>query len=450
MPLANLKFSYLFEMRKNFFIIVIPGLIIGVILAVVITTAFKAKSAPEAELLQPVRSSQATAADKQIQSAQSVIQKKSSDPRGYNFLAAAFMQKSRETGDFSFNARAEAALMHSFRVAPDNYEAIKLQANLLLNYHRFQEALETARRAQAINPRDHDVYGAMVDALVELGEYEQAIAAAQKMVDLRPDTSSYSRVSYLRSLHGDRQGAIEMMKMATESANPGNVESVAWCRVHLGDELMNDGKLAEAERQYDHALFVFPDYHLALAAKARARYAAGDSESSEALYKRAIERVPLPDYIAALGDLYAKLGRADEAKQQYEQVEFIEKMGSLGGTYSRQLALFWADHDMRLDEALAIAEKERAARKDIYASDVLAWTLYKKGRIPEAKKAMDEALRLGTRDPRLLYHAGLIAAAGGENQKAANYLKQALEINPFFDVLQAEIAREKLNSLNGK
>jgi tetratricopeptide (TPR) repeat protein len=105
---------------------------------------------------------------------------------------------------------------------------------------------------------------------------------------------------------------------------------------------------------------------------------------------------------------------------------------------------------MRLDEALAIAEKERAARKDIYASDVLAWTLYKKGRIPEAKKAMDEALRLGTRDPRLLYHAGLIAASGGENQKAANYLKQALEINPFFDVLQAEIAREKLNSLNGK
>jgi cytochrome c-type biogenesis protein CcmH/NrfG len=135
-------------MRKNFFIIVIPGLIIGVILAVIITTAFKAKSAPEAELLQPVRSSHATAADKQIQSAQSVIQKNSSDPRGYNFLAAAFMQKSRETGDFSFNARAEASLMHSFRVAPDNYEAIKLQANLLLNYHRFQEALETARRAR--------------------------------------------------------------------------------------------------------------------------------------------------------------------------------------------------------------------------------------------------------------------------------------------------------------
>jgi tetratricopeptide (TPR) repeat protein len=437
-------------MRKKFFLIVIPGLILGGILALIVTTAFKTKSAPEAALLQPVKSSQTTAADKQIESAQAIIQKNSSDPRGYNMLAAAFMQKSRESGDFSLNARAEESLKQSFRVAPDNFDGIKLQTNLLLNYHRFAEALVSAERAQAMNPRDHDIYGAMVDALVELGEYERAVEAAQKMVDLRPDTSSYSRISYLRSLHGDRKGAIEAMKMATESANPQNVESVAWCRVHLGDELINDGKLEEAERNYDHALYVFPDYHTALAAKARARYAAGDNDNAIALYKRAIERVPLPDYIAALGDLYAKLGRADEAKQQYDQVEFIEKMGSTNGTYSRQLALFWADHDMRLDEALSTAENERATRKDIYASDILAWSLYKKGRFQEAKTAIDEALRLNTLDPRLLYHAGLIASANGDNQKGANYLKQALDINPNFDILQAEIAKKKLAEIKGK
>ncbi len=437
-------------MRKKFFLIVIPGIIIGGIFALIITTAFETKSAPEAELLRPFNSSQTTATDKQIQSAQSAIQKNPSDPRGYNILAAAFMQKSRESGDFSLNARAEESLKHSFRVSPDNYEGIKLQANLLLNYHRFAEALQIARRAQAINPRDHEVYGIMVDALVELGDYERAVETAQKMVDLRPDTASYSRVSYLRSLHGDRQGAIELMKMATESANPQNVESVAWCRVNLGDELLNDGKLNEAERQYDHALYIFPDYHPALAAKARARYAAGDTENAIVLYKRAVERVPLPDYIAALGDIYAKLGRADEAKQQYDQVEFIEKMDALGGTYSRQLALFWADHDKRLDEALTIAENERATRKDIYASDVLAWCLYKKGRFTEAKTAMDEALRLNTRDPRLLYHAGLIAAANGDSQRGADYLQQALDINPFFDVMQAEIAKKKLADLKEK
>jgi tetratricopeptide (TPR) repeat protein len=437
-------------MRKKFFLIIVPGILIGVIFTFIISTAFKTRSAPEAELLQPVKSSQTTAADKQILSAQSAIQKNASDPRGYNLLAAAFMQKSRETGDFSFNARADAALKHSFRVAPDNYDALKLQANLLLNYHRFSEALQTARRAQAINPRDHDVYGALVDALVELGEYEPAVEAAQKMIDLRPETSSYSRISYLRLLHGDRKGAIEAMKMATESANPQSIESVAWCRVQLGDELINDGQPGEAERQFDHALYVFPDYHAALAAKARVRSAAGDSESAITFYKRAIERTPLPEYIAALGDLFTRLGRAEEAREQYEQFEFIEKMDSMSGTNSRQSAMFWADHDIRLDEALMIAERERAARGDIYASDVLAWCLFKKGRFAEAKTAIDEALRLNTRDPRMLYHAGLIAAANGDQQKGAEYLRQALGINPNFDVLQAEIAKRKLAELDGK
>lgn len=435
---------------RNLFLIIIPGIAIGAIFALMVMAVSKPAPPPEAALLQPVTTNLATKADRHIKSAQGVIEKNPADPKGYNLLAAAFMQKTRETGDFSLNARAEESLKHSFRVAPDNYEGLKLQAALLLNYHRFAEALQTAERAQAMNPRDHDVYGAMVDALVELGDYPRAVDAAQKMVDLRPDTASYSRVSYLRTLHGDTKGAIEAMKMACEAASPANPEGIAWCRVHLGDELMNDGQSKEAEREYDRALHSFPDYPLALAAKARARYAADDTDNAIVLYKRAAERLPLPEYIAPLGDLYLKLGRREEAKQQYDQVEFIEKMGALDGTYSRQLALFWADRDIRLDEALSIAERESAARNDIYTVDALAWCLYKKGRFNEAKTAIDKALRLGTRDPRLLYHAGMIALSTGDNQKAAEYLKQALAINPYFDVLQADVAREKLNAFNVK
>ena len=268
-------------MRKRILLIIIPGVIVGIILALIVMAASKTAPAPEAELLQPVKTNQAaTMADRNISAAQGVIEKIPADPKGYNLLSAAFMQKARETGDFSFNARAEESLKHSFRVAPDNYEGLKLQAAVLLNYHRFSEALQVARRAQAINPRNHDVYGAIVDALVELGDYQGAVDAAQTMVDLRPDTASYSRISYLRALHGDTKGAIEAMKMAAGSASPANPESIAWCRVHLGDELMNDGQLKEAEREYDHALYAFPDYHLALAAKARARYAAGDTDNA--------------------------------------------------------------------------------------------------------------------------------------------------------------------------
>ena len=440
-------------MRKQIYLIIFAGIGIGIVLSVIIMAVSKtAPIVPAAELLQPVKPNgeQASAADRSVSAAQTMIGKLPAEPKGYNMLASAFMQKARETGDFSFNARAEKAIEYSFNVAPDNYDGLKLKAALLLNYHRFQEALELSKRSQSLNARDHEVYGAMVDSLVELGNYDQAVETAQKMVDLRPDTASYSRISYLRSLHGDTKGAIDAMKFAVESANSQSPETNAWCRVHLGDELVKDGKSKEAEQEYDHALYLFPGYHLALAAKARARYAAGDTDNAIAFYKQAIERVPLPNYISALGDLYAKLGRADEAKQQYDQVEFIEKMGTYGGTYTRELALFWADHDMRLDEALAAAERERSIRNDVYTCDVLAWCLYKKGRYDEAKSAMSEAMRLKTSDSRLFYHAGMIALATNDTQKGAEYLKQALDINPQFDILQADAAREKLNALKGK
>lgn len=437
--------SFFNEMRKNFFLIVVPGIVIGIIFVVIVMAFSKSASSPETELLQPVNSSQKTAADGFIRMAQNTIKSFPKEPKGYNLLASAFIQKARETGDFSFNARAESALDHSFRVAPDNYEGSKIKAALLLNFHDFPEALKVSKRLAEKNPRDHEVYGVLTDALVELGDYKAAVDAAQKMVDLRPDTASYSRVSYLRSLHGDTEGAVEIMKMAVESASPANPEGVAWCRVHLGDELSNLGKFEEAEREYDHALYLFPEYHLALAAKARARYAAGDIEGAEKFYKRAIERVPLPEYIIPLGELYEKLGRADEAARQYEQVEFIEKNGA--ETYSRQLALFWADRGKNLEKALEIAENERRTRKDIYTLDALAWCLYKKGKFNEAQAAINEALRLGTRDAQLLYHAGMISLAKGDNEKGREYLKRSLSINPNFNFLQAQTAKEKLSEL---
>ncbi|MBA3714974.1 MAG: tetratricopeptide repeat protein [Pyrinomonadaceae bacterium] len=202
-----------------------------------------------------------------------------------------------------------------------------------------------------------------------------------------------------------------------------------------------------AEREFDNALAIFPNYHLAFAGKARARLAAGDADAAIEFYQRAWERVPLPETATALGDLYTKLGRAEEAKKQYDLVEFIERTGAVAGTYSRQLALFYADHDVKLDEALAIALRERAARADIYTSDTLAWCLYKKGDLAGAKRTIDEALRLGTRDARLHYHAGMIEQALGNRRDAAKHLQLALKINPSFDILQADVARQTLRAI---
>jgi tetratricopeptide (TPR) repeat protein len=430
--------------KKLFILAAVAGCGLALLLGFRFSSGRPAAQPPPPLKLTAAGSQPGTPGDRLVVAAQNAVEREPSGARGYNLLAAAYMQKARETGDFSLNAKAEEALARAEQFEPGGYDALRLRAKLLLTFHRFGEALEVARRAQGRNPRDHDNYGAMTDALVELGDYDGAVAAAQAMVDLRPDTASYSRVSYLRELHGDSKGAVEAMRMAVEAASPKDPEGVAWCRVHLGDSLARDGRAAEAEREYDHALYVFPDYHLALAAKARARLAAGDIDAAEGFYRRAIERVPLPDYAAALGDLYTKLGRGEEAKRQYDLVEFVERGGAQGGTYTRQLAMFWADHDTRLDEALDAARRERAQRRDIYTADLLAWCLYRKGRYAEAKVSMDEALRLGTRDPRLLFHAGMIAVAAGDRAGGAKYLRQALAINPSFDVLQADAARRAL------
>jgi tetratricopeptide (TPR) repeat protein len=380
-----------------------------------------------------------------------LIAREPSRPDAYNLLGAACLQKARETGDFSFNARAERAINRSLELDPNNIESRILHATLLLAQHRFKEALESARRAERERPRDPVIFGILTDALVELGDYDNARIAADRMLTLRPDVSSYARVSYLRSLYGDGEGAIEAMRAAVRAAGPREPESLAWCRVHLGDELLNAGRIIEAEREYDLALGVFPDYHIALAAKARARIAAGDFTSAIENYKRAQQRVPLPDTAMALGDLYKKTGREDEANRQYELVEFIERAGAAGtGTYSRQMALFRANQGIDLDEALEAAMRERALRSDIYTCDTLAWCLLKTGMVEEAKKAIKEAMRLGTRDAQIFYHAGMIYAAAGDRSNAAKHLSRALEINPSFDLLQSGIAKQTLDNIGGQ
>jgi tetratricopeptide (TPR) repeat protein len=396
--------------------------------------------------VQPLNA-RATAADRQIQIAQAKIKNFPVSPDGYNLLASAYMQKARETGDFGFNARAETTLNRSLEIAPDDSSALILRSILLLTYHRFREALEEAKRAQVRGRENPDLYGVMTDALVELGDYPAAVKAAQKMMDLRPDSASYSRASYLRALHGDLEGAIEAMVVAVEAANARNAEHAGWYRVHLGLDLMNAGKRAEGEREFDIALETFPNYHTALAAKARARVAAGDFDGAIQFYRRAQARVPSPEVVIPLGDLYSKLGRVGEAKQQYELVDFIERQAAGNSTYSRQLALFWADHDMKLDEALEIMRRERVARADIYTSDALAWCLFKRGKFAEAKESIEQAMKLGTRDARILYHAGMIYDALNDRQRAVKYLKLALDADFSFDVLQADAAKLKLIEL---
>ncbi len=384
--------------------------------------------------------------DAEINEALQLIEKVPDSPNGYVQLAAVYIKRARANGDFSLNSKAETAIDKALQLAPEDVPARKLKASLHLTFHRFAEALELGKELQAEFPSDAFVYGVLTDAQVELGNYKEAVEAAQKMVDLKPNSNSYARVAHLRSLYGDHAGAVEMFKTAARTADPADKEAQSWCLVRLGDELWKNGEYAEAEKVYDEALQNFPGFHLALAGKGRARAAQNDFEGALRFLTDANDRVPNVETAILLGDIYTRQGNSEKARRQYELVEVIE--GKIGaGSDQKRLAVLWADHDLKLDEALAIARREHELRRDIFTTDALAWTLYKKGQLTDAKAAIAAALNPKANDARILYHAGMIEKDLGNRAEAKRLLEAALKINPMFDLLQTETARRALTEL---
>ena len=384
--------------------------------------------------------------DAGINSALKIIEKMPDLPNGYTQLAIAYIKKARQTGDFSLNSKAETAIKKALEIEPTNPTANKLQASLLLTFHRFSEALEAGKKLQKDFPDDAFVYGVLTDANAELGNYKDAIETAQKMVDLKPNSSSYARVAHLRSLHGDTEGAIEMFKTAARTADPTDKEAQSWCLVQLGDEYSKYGKFAEAEKVFDEALQNLPNYYLAVAGKGRARAANNDFNAAIKILNDANNRVPNVETTILLGDIYTKQGETEKAKQQYDLVEIIEQKIGVSNDQKR-LALLWADHDLKLDDALAITKRESEMRKDIFTADAFAWTLYKKGQLTDAKTAITSAMNLKSNDARILYHAGMIEKDLGNTTEAKKLLENALKLNPAFDLLQAENAKKALQEL---
>ncbi|HEY9283738.1 MAG TPA: tetratricopeptide repeat protein, partial [Pyrinomonadaceae bacterium] len=172
-----------------------------------------------------------------------------------------------------------------------------------------------------------------------------------------------------------------------------------------------------------------------------ARAARGDLGEATKLYEQIVRVAPHPEFTAPLGDLYKLAGRDQDAAAQYEQAE---RAGRESDHDNRTLALFYADHDVKLDDAYERARREYDKRRDIYTADALAWAASKTGRHDEAREKIKEALRLGTRDARLLYHAGMIALAAGDAETGRAQLRRALELSPGFDPLQSRLARKAL------
>jgi tetratricopeptide (TPR) repeat protein len=401
-------------------------------------------------------SAQERPSDQTIRFLQSKVAADPDDAGAHNRLAGAYIRKARESGDISYYGLAEQTTQRSLQLVPRGPVAARastLMAVVQLARHQFREALASVRTALDQDPSEQTPQAIAGDALLELGDYDEAGRAYARLAGLDGPRRPDARVAYLKFLRGDTPGAIASMRDAVArfaAAVPAG-EPMAWTRTQLGHLLLGTNDLAGAEAAYRDALTALPGYHPALAGSAAVQAARGKLPDAAALYHKALEVIPLPAYATALGDVYTRLGRTSEANKQYALVEYIGKLSALNQTvYNRELALFYADHDRKLPQALELARKELEARRDIYTYDVLAWTLYRNGQAREAQAAMNEALKLGTQDPRLFFHAGMIHRALGEHDAARTALARALALNPRFHVLHADVATSALAELKAR
>lgn len=375
------------------------------------------------------------------------------DPRDFislTYLAESHIRKGRETGDVSEYQKAEAILRDSLKINSSYEPTLAYLSAALFVQHDFSGALELANRVYNADPRALQALATIGDAQLELGHYAEAETAYEKLNERSPSAPVYTRLARLAWLHGKPTEALNWMQQAVANSDEMGLsgENSAWYHFQLGELYFNTGQLEQADAQYATALKAFNNYHLALAGLGKVRAAQGKYEDAIEYYQQAVNILPQPDFLAALGDIYMLTDQPDEAQLQYETVEYIGKLAALNEQiYNRQLANFYSDHDLHVKEALRLALAELESRKDIYGYDAAAWANYQNGNFEEAQTLMDQAMALGTHDAHLYYHAGMIALELGDETQAREYLEQALTINPHFSVLYADEARRILETL---
>jgi tetratricopeptide (TPR) repeat protein len=359
-----------------------------------------------------------------------------SDKKSLLALIALYLQEARNTGNFSYyNEAALNCIDRVLEIDATNFEALSFKATILLSQHRFEQALEMAENLQKQYPLNAYVYGLLVDAFVELGRYKDAVAAAEKMISIRPDIRSYARISYLREIHGDLDGAITAMKLAVDAGVPGD-ENTEWCRVKLGHLYEQLGKPGDANFHYSIANENRQPYPYALAGMARMAAYNRDYKTALHLYLRADSLVSDHGFKEGIAEMHSMLGQEEMAGKIAQSIlDYMKSFAGNSDTSSGQNE----DHEMahalmgvgNYRQALEYALKEYKRRPaNIEVNETVALVYYQQGLYQQAIPYMEKAMSTGCRNPALLCHAGLLLVKSGNKEKGKQLIREALQNNP--------------------
>lgn len=363
-------------------------------------------------------------------------------------LGDALAQQMRDSANEEYYDHAELAYRFALRLNAGSVDALTGMAWVTGGRHAFDLSKDWAAKALALDGSSAAALGILGDADVELGDYEAAFEHYQKMMDAKPDLSSWSRGAHLLWLTGDVKKAAWLMEKAISAGAP-FAENTAWCRAKLAMMQFSQGALLPAAQVLEPALKSSPGNTHVLLAAGRIAAAREDFAAAEKYFQTVIDAAPNHDALVALGDLAAAKGNAADAEKYFAQVEALEaRQFARAGHSHLAMAKFYADHDRQLVAALRMAE-ERKLTRNVNEANTLAWVYFKNGDQPRAIEAIKRALSQKTPEAEIHFHAGMIAAKAGDRVSAQNHLQTALALNPRFSILQAPIAAAELAKLGG-
>ncbi|MES2590960.1 MAG: tetratricopeptide repeat protein [Bacteroidota bacterium] len=374
-----------------------------------------------------------------IKSLLTALEANPNDTKSKLKLAQAYIEEARITGDHGYYDNASLELLDDvLETEPSNFDALCCKATVLLSQHHFSDGLAIAQQALPLNTNSAFIYGLMCDANVELGQYDQAIKMADKMVSVRPDMRSYSRISYLREIYGDYKGAIEAAKMAVSAGYPG-LEQTEFSRIILAHLYESTGALDSAANQYNTALYERPDYAFAIAGLGRIEKIKGNYKEAIAFYEKAKTMIIEYSFSDELTDLYQLANQPEKAQKSAQEVIDMLKPGS-NEEESSTAHGHYADKELAYaylkisdtENALKHAKLEYERRPlNIDICEAMAWVNYKRKDYKEANKYINTALKTKSNNPVLLCRAGLIKIKAGEQKAGEEMIRKAFEINPF-------------------
>jgi tetratricopeptide (TPR) repeat protein len=401
---------------------------------------------PNADLPEDLRTSLALVdpsgtqpVDQEVRVAQEWVRRLPKSTEKLVLLGRAWIAKARHANESGYYAHAKSAAELVLAREPESHLARELLAQVAINFHRFEEALALSEEVFTKDDESLIALAIASDSLYELGRDAEAVRLADKLVDLKPDLASYTRVAFFQWLRGDHGMALRSSKLAIEAGSDAALpEPKAYALVQTSNFFFHKGDYDGADEGYKQALKLVTDYPPALVGRARVATAKGEPQRAVEFLRVAFKQAAHADTAWRLGDALAASGDTAGAEAAYRDVLRV-------GTDDdkRTVSLFLSTKSRDLPLALELARDEMKLRPGLYTKDALAWALHRNGQHEEAKKLSDEARALGTKDAMLLFHAGAIRLALGD-EKGRVFLQKALALNPEFDPTGAAEARALL------